>query len=172
VGEELTRWTIRIALLLYAAATLTGRCGRAAEPANRRARLLWTLGLMAYLAHIASAFHFTHHWSHAAAYRDTARQTAEIFGWHWGGGLYVNYAFTLLWPVDAACWWRSAECYRRRPGWMVLTLHGVFLFMIFNATVVFAAGAVRWLGLLMCVALMPYCWNCRSIRSPCGPGRL
>ena len=37
--------------------------------------------------------------------KNSARQTAEVFGLDWGGGLYVNYAFTAAWVADVA--WRK-----------------------------------------------------------------
>src|SRR5437868_5879863 len=100
-GETLTRWTVRVALLLYAA-TLGLRLAAPSRP--RAARLLWTAGCVLFLAHVAAAFHYFHGWSHARAYRDTAQRTAELFGTYWGGGLYLNYLFTLAWAADVA-WW-------------------------------------------------------------------
>src|SRR6266700_4246784 len=41
-------------------------------------------------SHVVSAFHFHHHWSHAAEYEETARRTAELFGVRSGAGLYCK----------------------------------------------------------------------------------
>jgi len=86
-GELLTRWTVRAALILYA---LTFALRLAAPKRRREARLLWTTVCVLFLAHVAAAFQFFHAWGHAHAYRETARQTRELFGLDWGGGLYFN----------------------------------------------------------------------------------
>jgi hypothetical protein len=142
-GETLTRWTVRLSLLLYAA-TLALRLSR---PARRRpARGLWTLGCLLFLAHVAAAFHYFHGWSHRRAWAETARQTGEMFGTDWGGGLYLNYLFTLAWAADVAWWWRGLGAYDRRPRWVGMLLHGFMFFMAFNATVLFERGPVRWVA--------------------------
>src|SRR5262245_35746347 len=89
-GELLTTLAVWLALIAYAfgAATLLLAKGRARWLAC--ARLAWTLGCAFFIAHVASAFHFFHGWSHAAAYRETARQTAELTGLRWGGGIFLN----------------------------------------------------------------------------------
>ena len=147
-GQSLTRWTVRIALLLYFAALIGPRS---------TARTLYTLGLLFYLTHVAAAFHFFHHWSHTNAYIETARQTNALFHLNWGGGLYFNYAFSLLWLIDAIWWWTAPEArpervqrvewaYNHRPAWLAATIHGFIAFMAFNATVIFAHGPVRWIA--------------------------
>lgn len=144
-GEFLTHWTVRAAFGLYVLA-LAVRLSVAASPGRERVtRLLWTLGWMAFLVHVACAFHFFHHWSHADAYRETARQTAELTGVASGAGLYLNYAFLLAWTVDVARAWRPGGL-SRRPRWIAALLHAFFAFMWFNATVIFPTGAVRWAG--------------------------
>ena len=44
-----------------------------------------------------------------------ARQTAEATGQALGGGLYVNYAFALVWGADVAWWWLGPRSYLARP---------------------------------------------------------
>ena len=109
---------------------------------DRAARIFWIAGGAFYLAHVAAAFQFEHHWSHAVAYEATARQTADVFGLNWGGGLYFNYVFTILWIAQAIWWWRS-----RALQWF-------FAFMFFNATIVFGSWLMRVLGLVSIVALV------------------
>ncbi len=123
-------------------------------------RIIWTVACTGLVAHFLAAFHFYHGWSHTAAYLDTARQTEELFGMKWGGGLFINYALLVAWIVDLAWWWRSGlDSYRKRP-WPVLVLwHGFFIFIIFNATVVFADGIVRWLGLMLSLVLIFTWWR-------------
>ena len=168
-GDTLTRWTIRAALLLYAAALAL----RLARPtAHRAARFFWTAGCLLFLAHVAAAFHFFHGWSHSHAYRETARQTKELVGADSGGGLYLNYLFTLAWAADVGWWWRAGlERYARRPRWVDVSLHAFMLFMAFNATAVFERGAIRWtavgLMVLLAVGLMR---RLRRTPTPAGPG--
>jgi hypothetical protein len=66
-----------------------------------------------------------------------------------GEGLYFSYLFTLLWTADVVWWWWAPQGRRRRPRWLSIALHGFMLFIVFNAAVIFAAGAMRW----ACVAL-------------------
>jgi hypothetical protein len=148
-GELLTHWTVRVAFGLYVlalAARLSGG-GRRGAPARRHPffRACWTAGCLAFIVHVACAFHFFHGWSHADAYRETARQTAALTGVASGFGLYLNYAFLLAWTIDAAWSWRPAR-YARRPRWVTVLLHAFFAFMWFNATVVFPTGPTRWAG--------------------------
>ena len=150
-GEWLTRWTVRVALCLYVAAVAV----RLAAPGRRRAaRFLWTLGCALFLAHVACAFHVFHGWSHGHAYRETARQTRELTGVDWGGGLYLNYLFTLVWVADVAYWWWGGlYVYDRRPRGVAAALHLFFAFMAFNGAVVFATGATRWIGVSLAIGL-------------------
>ena len=143
----LTIWT---ALLLYTA----GEYGRTCRPARAWARPIWLLGAACYLAHVAVAFGSHHGWSHAAAYAYTAAQTDASFGLAWGGGLWVNYAFSLLW-VGEGLWWRllPAVHARRAPAWTPF-VRGAFLFMIVNGAVVFVSGPRRLLGLAVVAALI------------------
>jgi len=80
LGPLLTNWTIRLALICYAA-VLAGEI--AAPQVARRswlARLVWTIGCVLFLGHVACAFQFYHHWSHAEAYVNTAERTGEMIG--------------------------------------------------------------------------------------------
>ena len=146
-GELLTRWTIRVALALYVASLAS----RGVAP--KGSRVAWTAGCLAYLVHVACAFEFYHHWSHAEAYAFTEQQTAAVVGLDWGGGLYVNYAFTLVWLADVCWWWAGIERYQARPRAIAWAVHGFMGFIAFNATVVFASGFSRWFGIAACVLL-------------------
>jgi hypothetical protein len=143
-GDLLTRWTVRLALSLYVA-SLVLRLTSRRPPPLAAARWAWTLGCGLYLLHVLCAFHFFHHWSQEAAYAATAQQTATLVGLNWGGGLYINYVFTLVWLVDAVWWW-SPPVYLQRPWWVEWPVQGFLAFIAFNSTVVFATGAVRWAG--------------------------
>ena len=144
-GELLTRWTVRVAMALYVA-SLASRCRLPIW-----SRLAWTAGCLAFLLHVACAFEYYHHWSHVEAYEATARQTADVVGLDWGGGLYVNYAFTLLWLADVCWWWIDTESYLARPLLIEWGVQGFLGFIAFNATVVFATGFSRWFGSVACV---------------------
>ncbi|MCH8192964.1 MAG: hypothetical protein IIA65_02970 [Planctomycetes bacterium] len=162
-GELLTSATVWLALAGYAVGTFAFSGSRQLDRRDRVARRAWTLGCIGMLAHTACAFQFYHGWSHTAAYRDTARQTAELFGLHWGGGLYVNYALLAGWVLDCLWWWRGLEAYRRRPRRIVLCWNGFLLFIIFNATVVFETGLARWLGLCLCLGIcIRWCYDAKS----------
>lgn len=141
-GEDLTRWTAWLALVLYAGALLL----RWHAGKRHLARLAWTAGCLVFLAHVSCAFSFYHHWSHAAALADTARQTEDSLGVAWGWGIYLNYLFTLLWLADAAWWWRGLDRYDGRGRLMEWIIQAFFAFMFFNATVIFGSGPGRWLG--------------------------
>src|SRR5262245_62892766 len=149
-GELWTRWSIRVALTLYVLALIER--SRSAS-GTYLARLAWTLGFLALLVHLFCAFHFYHHWSHEAAYQATARQTSEVIGLDWGGGIYANYAFAVIWAADVAWWWARPATYAKRPRIVEWTVQGFLFFIAFNATVVFGAGPIRWFGLAATLAL-------------------
>ena len=154
-GGVLIKLTVWIAVAGYFAGATLYALARGRQHWDSLARLAWTAGCVALLAHVACAFHFQHGWSHAAAYRDTARQTAEVFGRDWGGGVYVNYALAVGWVADVCCWWGfGLGAYRRRPWPLVVAWHAFLLFIVFNATFVFAGGFVRWAGAGLCAALV------------------
>jgi len=158
-GDILTRITVWAAAAGYAAGAAAFAYSRGRAVWDRAARLAWTVACAAMLAHAASAFHFYHGWSHGAAYLDTARQTDDVFGLEWGGGLYVNYALMAGWALDVGWWWLAGlDSYRRRPPAVTAAWHGFLLFIFFNATVVFKSGPARWAGLGLCVSLCVAWW--------------
>ncbi|HEY7475942.1 MAG TPA: hypothetical protein VH679_13070 [Vicinamibacterales bacterium] len=130
--------------------------GRRHAPAPQWAAAADTIGLVLCLLHIVLAMGVVHHWSHAAAVRATAAQTAAVYGLNWGGGVYVNYLFVLVWTLDA---WLS----RRRdwlsdapPGrWAIRFFYAV---VIVNAAVVFARGSMRMAGLALVASLL-FAWR-------------
>jgi hypothetical protein len=150
-GELLTRWTVRIAVILYVASLASRR------HSPTIGRFSWIAGCFAYLLHVLAAFHYYHHWSHDAAYESTRQQTAEVVGLDWGGGLYVNYAFTLVWWLDVIWWWVAPDRYLKRPRWIDWGVHLFLGFVVFNATVVFASGFSRWVGIGAC-GVLAFAW--------------
>jgi hypothetical protein len=169
-GEAFTIWTVRLAALLYIAALgiwLTARSQRRWQIA----RVMWTAACLFYLAHVYGAFQFIRGWSHTAAYVETVRQTQELFGLAWGGGIYFNYLFTILWPGDVIWWWSNSKGYDRRPRWVTAVVHTFLAFMFFNGVVVFAAGPVRWVGIGATFMLFILSWK-RRRRDSVGPSIL
>lgn len=157
LGETLIRWSIRLAVACYLARVFMDlrfwrRCGWGDH--GRKTRWFWTLGCALYVIHVACAFGFRHHWSHASAYNHTAEQTAAVTGIHWGGGLYFNYAFTAFWLADTIAWWKRGIDFPYRSSRYFWTLHGVFAFMVLNATVVFGPPFWKWAGILVAFLLI------------------
>jgi hypothetical protein len=123
----------------------------AASWRGRLARGCWTLAWAAYLVHVAMAFHHIDHWSHEHAIARTHERTG------FGAGVYVSHRFTLLWTVDVAWWWLSPAGYADRPAWEHRGLHGFMAYVVFNATVVFEQGWIRWAGLAL-FAILAALW--------------
>lgn len=167
-GTLLTHWTIRVALSLYALAlaielrpvirkSVTPGDGStdshaqaprsAAETTADLRCWLWTAACIAFLAHVACAFHFYHGWSHQSALDDTARQTRELMGVAFGRGIWFSYAFALLWVADVLWWWSSSASYQHRSTWLHGAIHGYMFFIALNGAIVFESGVTRWLGI-------------------------
>jgi hypothetical protein len=151
-GDDRTRNTVRLSLAYYAAAAalmlrLGGDDWAAATARGRLARACWTLAWAAYLVHLGMAFHYYHHWSHA----DAVRHTYERSGF--GEGIYVSHLFTLAWTLDVVFWWLRPARYAARPAWVGRLLHGFMAFIIFNGTVVYETGFIRYAGALLFSAL-------------------
>jgi hypothetical protein len=157
-GEWLTRGTIWLALGGYAVGAALMLLARGRLERLVRARWPWTIGCAFFAAHVVCAFSYYHGWSHGAAYRETARQTGEMTGFHWGGGLFLNYLLGILWLGDVVWWWMMPASFARRPRGLAFAWHGFFFFMVFNGTVVFGSGPVRWFGLLLCGWLVALWW--------------
>ena len=154
-GEFLTRATIWITIVAYTVGSVVFALARGRASWDAATRLLWTIAVISLIGHFICAYQFYHHWSHQSAYLDTARQTDDVIGINWGGGLFINYAFLTIWAIDAGWWWvRGLKSYRTRPRPVVAAWHGFLIFILFNAMVVFKDGAVRWVGLVICLVLL------------------
>jgi hypothetical protein len=146
-GDDLVRWTIRVSLGYWAAAValltyLRPGERRAEFGRGRLARWCWTLAWATYLVHLAMAFHFYHHWSHD----DAVRHTEDVS--HFGAGIYVSHFYTLVWSLDVVFWWLRPGRYAARSPWVDGLLHSFMAFIVFNATVVYEGGLIRWAGLI------------------------
>ncbi len=146
------------AVLVTAWLTLAAWClgeilrARLPERKSPLFEVVWPLGAALLLVHILVAFATRHDWSHDAAVAETARQTEETFGVRWGGGVWINYALTLWWWLDAF----RISILRRPPNqpWVGEWIRRVlFLFLWFNAAVVFAQGPSRIVGAVACGAV-------------------
>lgn len=124
-------------------------------------RALWTLGALLMVAHSIAAFGVFYGWSHAAAVAATAHQTEAVTGLSWGGGLVVNYMFIGIWIADAAWRWTHPISYRVRSRALAQSVRALFVFMFLNGAIVFADGAMRFLGAAS-VSLVVVAWY-RSI---------
>ena len=136
--DLLLRLTIWLALGLYAGSELRSH--------SRTAVWLTTGGWLLFVAHTILAFDVHYNWSHATAYAETAIQAEALTGLGWGGGIYLNYAFGLVWLAELAWAMVAGASYRTRPrhvGWFV---RGFLLFMIINGGVIFVDGPQRWIG--------------------------
>ena len=147
-GALITRATIWLALLCYA--TTTALQTRVAWRSAQFTRVVWLMGCCFFLVHVAAAFHFYHHWNHALAEDHTRIETVRLTGLDSGRGIYFNYLLGLIWLADCAAWpLRGRHLHESHPKWHI-ALHAFFLFMIFNATVVFGHGWARPAGAVLC----------------------
>ena len=164
-GEWLTRGTIsaRARRVRRLGAAHRARGARACPTRLIRARWPWTIGCAFFAAHVICAFSYYHDWSHGAAYRETARQTGELTGFHWGGGLFLNYLLGILWVADVVWWWMVPASFAKATARTCFSPGtGSLYFMVFNGTVVFGSGPVRWFGLVLCGGLAALWWWSRS----------
>ncbi len=155
-GEWLTRNTVRVSLAWYALALvlmmrLEPADWRVETPRGRVARWCWTLAIGSFLVHLAVAFHYYDHWSHAHA----VERTRQVSGW--GEGIYVSHLFTLLWVADGLWWWLRPAAYARRPIIVDRALHTFILLIVFNGMVVYETGLIRYAGLAL-FALLALRW--------------
>jgi hypothetical protein len=148
-ATSLIQGTASVSFAFYTAALLLrSRQGVRSSVAS----ILWTTGFFTMVAHVILAFHFVHDWSHEAALEDTARQTGEVFGIRWGGGVFANYALLVVWGVDVVRWWRGR--------WSKLT-QAFLAFMWINGVIVFGHGPLRWFGAACFAALLIALWRRR-----------
>jgi hypothetical protein len=114
-----------------------GRYGPAEQ-----ARVIYTLGCVLCVFHVALVFHAAHEWSHQKAF-DHTKRTGGV-----GEGVYVNYLFVLVWTLDVGWAWVAFDHYLHRPRRITWAVHGFMGFVVFNAAVVFATGMTRWFSLV------------------------
>lgn len=146
-------WTVRLALICYAVSAALMLLQSPHPRIHATIRMLWTAGAILFIAHVAAAFHFTHHWSHTAAVLSTASETQKLLGLAFGEGIWFSYLFVLLWTADAAWSWLSYSAWQQRPPAATLALHAYLFFIAFNGAVIFESGPTRPLGILVTLLL-------------------
>lgn len=167
---ELAKVATRVTIWLSVAGWAVVIAGLLRGGTGGRLRLWWTLALAAYLAHIVAAFSGFYQWSHAVAFAETARQTGEVTGVEKGFGLWLNYFVAVFWVVDVVRWWRSGKIPpegEARKLW--LSWHVFLVLMIFNGTVVFGHGPVRWFGVAIFVLLAGVALHARLAKTETSP---
>ena len=145
--ENLVRATALLAFVLWWV-PVAGMLGHGVADRRSCLSLIGLSGAAVMLAHIVLSFHVVHDWSHSAAVEETARQTDAVVGVNWGGGVWLNYVFALIWLGDAGWRWFDPQGYVRRPRALSLAVHGFLAFIWFNATVVFGSPFFRVIGLI------------------------
>lgn len=118
-------------------------------------RLAWAVPCVLCFLHIALAFHLGHGWSHENAWEHT-RQTGG-----YGDGVYVNYAFALVWLADVIWLCVAFDSYFARPRWLSWSVHLFLAFVVINAAVVFGGigSQVRFVGWALLLACAVWSWR-------------
>lgn len=159
--------TVWLALWGYAIGTFCQLHPRARDWRNR-ARWAWTLGALLFVIHVMAAFHVYHDWSHTAATAHVAKETERVMGVAVGAGIFVSYAYTLLWAFDALYWWRVGhERYLTAYANLHKAKHIFMFFIFFNGTVIFEAWRVKIFGAWVTLALI-WAWLQRRKLSTAG----
>jgi hypothetical protein len=162
-GPDRTRATARVFVGEYAAACalmLLLRPGEWAGGRGRLARELWLLGAATFWVHVATAYGEYHHWSHAEAVRHTAAVSGV------GAGIYVSYLFGIVWTADAVFARVKPARYAARAAWAGWAVHGFLAFVVFNGTVVYEEGPIRWAGVALFVSLTVLWFTRRNGEGP------
>lgn len=141
--------------------TIAGSLAAWAAAEVLHSRVLWTAAAGLALAHSAAAFAVFYGWSHDRAMAATAQQTVAVTGLDWGGGLFFNYAFLLVWMADVMWWWIGERSYDGRPRTIDFLIRGFLFFMFVNGAIVFADGVIRVIG-IVAVAIVSVSWLMRS----------
>lgn len=156
-ADQIVAWTARGSVACYLTWSVTAilRAGES-DRFRRVAFGTYLAGLILMFLHVVAAFAFVHGWSHAHAYEHTARQTDEVVGIDWGGGLYFNYLLLAIWGADVLRVCRARRSETRPPRWWTAFVHVYLIFLFVNATVVFGPRGWKWVafgfGLMLAAA--------------------
>lgn len=160
-------WSARAAVACYLA-RLIAAARRSAPVPTLTECTLWSAGCALLWTHMVLAFHVEHHWSWLHAYQHTAQRTAEVAGLHWGGGLYINFAFAALWAADCILLWTARRRGASLPRTCRWIIHALLAFIVFNATVVFGPAGWWWVLAAFLAALL-LATVLRADRNPASP---
>ncbi len=154
MGEALIVWTIRLSMLCFFASLIAWSGPFDTRRFERPMRVVWTIGFVLLVFHVASAFHFHHNWSHLRALEETARETRQMIGFDFGSGVYFNYLFTVIWGFDVAGMWMIPLALERRLSQIRLVWMTYLMFIAFCGTAVFETGWMRAFGISALVILI------------------
>lgn len=149
-AEMFSDWLVFVPVWLALAGWFAGSFARAVGPRGGGERteavyrFAWLFGAIMIVVHIIASYGLVHGWSHTAAVEATAEESERVTGIEAGWGVYVNFAFAVVWLGY------SLAMVLGRRRWPRIDL-GVFCFttmIVFSATVIFEAGAVRWLSVI------------------------
>lgn len=101
----------------------------------------WFIAASLFQVHVAVAFHAAHGWSHGEAF-DHVQRTSGV-----GEGLFLSYAFAVIWLLDAAWLLLRPRNYAARNRIWNWCIFGFLAFIAFNATVIYGEGLARWIGI-------------------------
>lgn len=137
-------WSITTAGLLWAIGVAAALRGVSAESALRR----WAeaAAVLAFAVHVWTAFACFYDWRHENAYRHTERDSG------FGPGVFISYAFVLIWSASAFGNWLRPEWSQQNRG-IQRAIQGLTAFLMFNGWVVYADGPSRVLGSVVFVGL-------------------
>ena len=159
-AESASLWAIRIALgLMVLVFAIEIRGGKSTD---RTTASLWLVGALLALGHSLGALATFHHGSHLLAMKATAQQTHELLGIRFGAGLFVNYAFDLVWLVDAMIRMISPAIYSKLPNAYRYCTNGFLIFIAINGAIVFQSDWIRAIGLVGVGILLVLSWQRRK----------
>ena len=139
-------WMMRLTIWLAVAAWLlrvfVEASGREFAVRDRLMRWTWLIGAVACVVHVVCAMGFAHCWNLANAMRHTGQITRHVVGVELPESVFVNFAFTALWVVDAV-----QEFRLNQPNRLGLARQMTWSVMMLNATVVFGPSYWIWLAI-------------------------
>lgn len=150
LGFWLIRLTIWVAVAAWMSRVFVEASGRSFVARDRVIRWSWLIGALACVAHVIAGMGFGHCWSLANAMRHTAMETRRVINVELPWSVFVNFAFSGLWFVDAVREFRSREV---QP--LGAARHGIWLMMVLNGTVVFGPKYWIWIA-IACVVLLVF----------------
>lgn len=121
----------------------------------------WLVGAILSFCHSAGALATFHHGSQITAFRSTAQQTQDLIGIRIGEGLFVNYAFVMVWLIDAMICIVAPRRYHKLPQAYFYIVKCFLVFIAINGAIVFQGGWTRWIGIL-CVLIWIVVWKNRN----------